>query len=76
LKKRPPRAILVSKTRAASTAYNQIPCSKEQGIFSLEQGIFSREQGILRPDARTDPTPREKPVKEVGPGIAGGYLGF
>jgi hypothetical protein len=31
--KRVPGAILVSKMRAASTAYNQIPCSKEQGIF-------------------------------------------
>src|SRR5258707_15290744 len=45
--KRLSRTILVSKTRAASTAYNQIPCSKEQGIFLLEQGILSREQGIL-----------------------------
>jgi hypothetical protein len=48
LKKGPPRAILASKTRAASTAYNQIPCSTEQGIFLHEQGILSREQGILR----------------------------
>jgi hypothetical protein len=33
LKKGPQRTILVSKTCAASTAYNRIPCSKEQGIF-------------------------------------------
>src|SRR2546428_8659704 len=46
LKKGPPRAILASKTRAASTAYNQIPCSREQGIFWPEQGIFLVEQGI------------------------------
>src|SRR5690242_8424177 len=32
--------------RAASTAYKQIPCSTEQGIFLHEQGILSREQGI------------------------------
>jgi hypothetical protein len=48
LKKGPRRAILVSKTRAASSIYNQIPCSTEQGIFLHEQGILSREQGILR----------------------------
>jgi hypothetical protein len=33
LKKGPTRAILVSKTRAVSTAYNQIPCATEQGII-------------------------------------------
>jgi hypothetical protein len=44
--KRLPRAILASKTRAASIAYKQIPCSTEQGIFLTEQGILSREQGI------------------------------
>src|SRR6266446_1628093 len=43
-------AILASKTRAGSIAYERIPCSAEQGIFLLEQGIFSREQGILRVD--------------------------
>ena len=43
-----PRAILASKTRAGSIAYEQIPCSTEQGIFLQEQGIVSREQGILR----------------------------
>ena len=32
--------ILASKTRAASIAYKQIPCSTEQGIFWLEQGIL------------------------------------
>src|SRR6266404_3460447 len=32
LKKRPPRAILASETRTASIAYEQIPCSTEQGI--------------------------------------------
>jgi hypothetical protein len=47
LKKGPRRAILASKTRAASNAYEQIPCSTEQGIFWLEQGIFWVEQGIL-----------------------------
>jgi hypothetical protein len=47
LKKGPPRAILASKTRAASIAYKQIPCSTKQGIFLHEQGILSREQGIL-----------------------------
>jgi hypothetical protein len=45
--KSPPTTIPASKTRAASTAYNQIPCSTEQGIFLHEQGILSREQGIL-----------------------------
>jgi hypothetical protein len=48
LKKGPPRAILASKTRAASIAYEQIPCCVEQGIFLHEQGILSRAQGILR----------------------------
>jgi hypothetical protein len=48
LKKEPPRAILASKTRAASIAYERIPCCVEQGIFLHEQGILSREQGILR----------------------------
>ena len=48
LKKGPPRAILASKTRVGSIAYEQIPCSTEQGIFLPEQGILSREQGILR----------------------------
>jgi hypothetical protein len=46
LKKGPPRAILVSKTRAASIAYNQIPGSTEQGIFLAEQGILWAKQGI------------------------------
>jgi hypothetical protein len=45
-KKWPRRAILASKTRAASIPYAQIPCSTEQGIFLYEQGILSREQGI------------------------------
>jgi hypothetical protein len=49
LKKGPPRAILVSKTRAASTAYNQIPCSTEQGIFLHEQGIVEGA-GTLAPE--------------------------
>src|SRR6516225_4855734 len=40
------RAILESKPLAASIAYQQIPCSTEQGIFLPEQGIFWREQGI------------------------------
>jgi hypothetical protein len=40
--KAPPGAILESKTRAASIAYDQIPCSTEQGIFLQEQGILSR----------------------------------
>src|SRR5260221_10361083 len=48
LKKALPGAILASKTRAGSIAYDQIPCSTEQGIFLHEQGILSREQGILR----------------------------
>jgi hypothetical protein len=48
LKKGAPRAILASKTRAGSIAYEQIPCSTEQGILWTEQGILSREQGILR----------------------------
>jgi hypothetical protein len=47
LKKGPRRAILASKTRAASYVYEQIPCSTEQGIFLREQGILAREQGIL-----------------------------
>src|SRR5262249_36850151 len=33
LKKGPVRAILASETRAASIAYEQIPCTTEQGIF-------------------------------------------
>jgi hypothetical protein len=44
--KRAPKAILVSKTRAASTPYNQIPGSTEQGIFLAEQGILWAKQGI------------------------------
>jgi hypothetical protein len=40
------RAILASKTRGASIAYQQIPCSTEQGIFLHERGILSCEQGI------------------------------
>jgi hypothetical protein len=59
LKKGPPRAILASKTGAASTAYKQIPCSTEQGIFLLEQGILSREQGISRLD-RSHPCVRAR----------------
>jgi hypothetical protein len=47
LKRGPPTTIPASKTRAASIAYERIPCSTEQGIFLLEQGIFSRKQGIL-----------------------------
>jgi hypothetical protein len=47
LKKGPPKTILASKTRAASIAYEQIPCSTEQGIFLHKQGILSCEQGIL-----------------------------
>ena len=50
LKRGPPTTILASKAQAGSIAYERIPCSTEQGIFSLEQGIFSREQGILRVD--------------------------
>jgi hypothetical protein len=57
LKKELPSAILASKTRAASIAYEQIPCCVEQGFFLHEQAILSREQGILRLGAlgRTDP---------------------
>jgi hypothetical protein len=40
LKKGPPKAILASETRTASIAYEQIPCSTQQGIFLQEQGIF------------------------------------
>ena len=39
----PPTAILASKN---AMAYEQIPCSTEQGIFSFEQGILEVKQGI------------------------------
>jgi hypothetical protein len=50
LKKGPPRVILTSGTPAASIAYEQIPCSAEQGIFLLEQGIFLHGAGTLAPE--------------------------
>ena len=43
LKKRPPRAILVSKISDQSNVYERIPCSKRAGTFLTEQGILSAE---------------------------------
>src|SRR5260221_5184196 len=65
--KRLPRAILVSKRLVASTAYNRIPCSTEQGIFLPEQGIFSREQGILATVAPGTQHPCQKPLRGSSP---------
>src|SRR5260370_31552382 len=47
-KKWPPRVILASKTRAASIAYKQIPCSREQGFFCTSREFWTAPQGENR----------------------------
>ena len=63
----------------ASSASQSV--SNAYGIGTRSEGARPMEVGFRTPATAPSTTPgpladREKPVKEVGPVIAGGYLGF